>query len=198
MAKRLQIAAALVVWVTVSASGGGPAPGQTVTGGACDFGSPSPYAPEELAQYSFIIGDFEIRARGWSADGWTEQYRTARWTGRYILGGMAIMEEWYDFPPEVAPDTGRGVNIRVFDPDESIWKLMWIRTDQRQVTELRSELRNDGRMYLWRIYPTPDDRLVYFEFYEDGHWARLNFNRDEETDTWVPDYKLEAYRLPCE
>jgi hypothetical protein len=49
-------------------------------------------------------------------------------------------------------------------------------------------------MHLWRIYPTPDDRKIYFETYDQDHWARLDYNKDEESGEWTPKYKLEAIR----
>ena len=73
------------------------------------------------------------------------------------------MDEWYPFDPKDKPDTPGGVNIRMYDPEEGLWKLMWMHTEDLVPTELRSQVKDDGNMYLWRVYPTPDDRKIYFE-----------------------------------
>jgi hypothetical protein len=162
----------------------------------CDFGTPHPGMPVEFGQYDFLIGDFEVRIYIWLGDRWSEQYQKARWVGRYILGGRAVMEEWYPKDPEDDPDGPGGVNIRMYDPDEQIWKLMWMRTDDLVPTELRSQVGDDGNMRLWRVYPTPDERKIWFDIYDKDHWARLDYQQGESDDGWVPKYKLDAMRHP--
>lgn len=164
---------------------------------ACDFGAPRAGMPAAFAQYGFLIGDFEIRIHLWLGDRWSDQYRTARWTGRYILGGRAIMDEWYPFDPEANPETPGGVNIRMYDADEDLWKLMWMRSDQLVPTALRSKVEADGKMHLWRVYPTPETRKIVFETYGKDRWARFDYARGPDGGDWVPKYKYEARRRPC-
>jgi hypothetical protein len=182
----IRCAAFLALVVTTGAAAGGEE--------SCDFGSPHPAMPAEFRQYDFLIGDFEVRIRVWLGDHWSEQYQKARWIGRYILGGRAVSEEWYPKDPADDPDGPGGVNIRMYDPHENRWKLMWMRSDQLIPTELRSQVREDGRMYLWRVYPTADDRKIWFETYDKDHWARLDYQQSDSGEGWVPKYKLEAYR----
>ncbi len=164
----------------------------------CDFGEPHPGAPKELEQYDFIIGNYTVKIRVWTGEGWSEQFQKARWIGRYILQGRAVMEEWFPFDPEDKPDTPGGVNIRMYDPEEGLWKLMWMHTENLVPTELRSQIKDDGNMYLWRVYPTPDDRKIYFESYDADNWARFDYFKDESGENWIPKYKFEAHRIPCE
>ncbi len=163
---------------------------------ACDYGKPHADAPPELSQYAFLIGDFRIEARVWKDGAWSQGFRAARWNGRYILGGMAIMDEWFDFAPEEKPGTGRGVNVRMFNPDTGRWHLMWQHTKDKQVVELSSQLGEDGKMRLEWVPPKPE-RKVFFETYGPDHWARLDHRKSEETGQWTPRYKLEAFRVPC-
>jgi hypothetical protein len=163
---------------------------------ACDFGSPHPSMPEEFGQYQFIIGDFEVRIRVWTGEAWSEGYQRARWTGRYILGGRAVMEEWFPKDPEDDPNGPGGVNVRMYDAEEGLWKLMWMRNDQLTPTILRSQVKEDGNMHLWRVHPTPEDRQVHFESFDEDNWARFDHVKNEAGE-WTPKYKLEAHRLPC-
>lgn len=174
------------------------APNVALAGGACDFGKPNPDAPEEMGQYSFIIGAFDIHMHAWREGGWTEQYREARWDGRYILNGWAVMDEWYGASLEESPNFPGGVNLRMYDAEEGIWKLMWMHTGQFLATELRSQVEEeDGYMHMWRIHPTPDERKVVFETYDADHWARIVYRKDEAGENWLPQFKLDAFRRPC-
>ena len=57
-----------------------------------------------------------------------------------VLQGRAIYDEWID------PDStqgGLGVNVRIYDPQQQIWKMMWVATSSLQVQDLRA--KNDRR-----------------------------------------------------
>lgn len=162
----------------------------------CDYGKPHPDAPPELSQYAFLIGDFRIEARVWKDGAWSEGFQPARWNGRYILGGMAIMDEWFDLPPAENPGAGRGVNVRMYNPETKRWHLMWQHTKDKKVVELSSRVEDDGKMHLDWVPPKPG-RRVYFEIYGPGHWARLDYRRAEDGGDWAPRYKLEAFRVTC-
>lgn len=165
----------------------------------CDYGKPHPQAPAEMSQYAFLIGDYRIEARKWQDGAWTKGFQAARWNGRYILDGMAIMDEWFDHPPGENPDTGRGVNIRMYNPETERWHLMWQHTKNKQVVELSSKVREDGKMYLERLtHKSPQERRIWFEVYGPDHWARLDHWKSKETGEFEPKYKLEAFRVLCE
>ena len=165
-------------------------------GESCDYGKAHPDAPPEMSQYAFLIGDYRIEARAWRDGSWTEGFQAARWNGRYILGGMAIMDEWFDSPPDEDPSTIRGVNIRMYNPETERWHLMWQYTKDKAVTELSSKVETDGKMHLDWVPPKPD-RKIWFEVYGPGHWARLDHRKNEKTGKFEPKYKLEAFRVPC-
>lgn len=170
--------------------------GATAIESACHFGTPHPNAPAAFKQYDFLIGNFRIEARPWRDGAWTKGFQAAQWNGRYILDGMAVMDEWWDSDPAQNPDTQRGANVRIYDAAAGLWRIMWLHTGDKKVVELHSQVRDDGKMHLWRV-THKIERRVHFEIYGPGHWARLDYRKSEKTGEWEPKYKLEAFLVPC-
>lgn len=165
-------------------------------GGGCDYGAPHPQAPPETAQFAFLIGEFEIALHGWQGDGWSPPRPAgARWNGRYALNGMTIYDEWFDPGPDRADGTW-GANVRTYDPDAGLWKMMWIALPGRQVQDLRAQVR-DGTLTMWQVYPERPGWKAEFEVTDADHWARISYVQDPETGEWSPQYRLAATRLPC-
>lgn len=163
---------------------------------ACDYGKPHPNAPPQTSQFGFLIGEFEISLHGWHDGAWSPpRPMGAHWNGRYGLNGMAIYDEWYDPGPD-DPDGVWGVNVRTFDPEAGLWKMMWISLPERQVQDLRAEVR-DGTLTMWQVYPERPNWKAEFEITDDDHWARISYVEDPGTDKWSPQYRLAATRIPC-
>lgn len=164
----------------------------------CDYGTPHPDAPTELAQFAFLIGDFEITSHIMMANGWSPPRPgpRARWNGWYSMGGMMITDEWYDPDPGLDPNAPRGVNVRMYDPDSSEWKMMWVATTGAQVQDLRAGMR-DGKLTMWQVYPTEIDPIADFTIEDADHWHRVSYVQNEAGE-WVPQYMLRASRIPCE
>lgn len=164
---------------------------------SCDYGSPHPDAPDELRQFDFLIGDFAITAHAWRGGAWTPPRPgpAPRWNGYYTLGGMAIADEWYDPDPGLDPNSGRGINIRMWDAEDGEWDMMWIATGGRQVQDLRAKMI-DGRLTMWQVYPERPNFRAYFERTGPDSWHRISLTPDEDGN-WVPQFKLSATRIPC-
>lgn len=163
----------------------------------CHYGSPDPKAPAELAQFSFLIGDFQISLHGWRGDHWSSPVpdKTARWNGWYGLGGMAIYDEWFNPDLAQSRNGNRGVNVRLYDPGENIWKMMWIATSKKEVWDLRAQVRH-GTLTMWQVHPPRPDFKAVFNVIDDDHWERISFTHDTKGN-WVRQYKLAATRIPC-
>lgn len=164
----------------------------------CDYGSPHPQAPAELAQFSFLIGDFEITSHIMTPTGWSPPRPgpRARWNGWYSMGGMMITDEWYDPDPGLQPDAPRGVNVRMYDVESAEWIMMWVATRTKRVQDLRAAMK-DGKLTMWQVYPTKIDLLADFTIEDDDHWYRVSYTQDDAGDR-VPQYKLRATRIACD
>lgn len=168
--------------------------------GTCDYGARHPEAPEELEQFAFLVGDYEIRAYGRQGDGWTQGYLTTDWNGRWALDGFAIYDEWFDVQwPNQEKTWGRGANLRLYKPDMAQWVMVWAHTSPGAPgQDLRAQQRGD-RMVMWQVHPEKDtDWKAEFEILDDGHWVRYSYIRPFGTDEWEAEGKLEAIRKPCE
>jgi hypothetical protein len=164
----------------------------------CDYGAPHENAAEELAQFAFLIGDYTIALHAWRGDAWSPPRpgAPARWNGWYGLGGMAIVDEWYNIDPGSDPDAPRGVNVRMFDSEDDEWDMMWIATAGRQVQDLRAKMQ-DGVLTMWQVYPERPDFKAEFITEDADHWARIGYAKDDAGE-WVKQVKLAATRIACD
>lgn len=164
---------------------------------SCDFGAPNPDAPEEIHQFEFMIGNFRIEARQWTGEAFSQGYLPAEWNGRWGIDGWAVIDEWYG--PEIAPEVPRnfGVNVRYFNAETGRWSMVWQPT-RGAPSILEAEQGEDGVLRMWQVTPEPaSERRIWFEVYGDGHWARIDGPVDEDGN-FTPQYKLEAFAVPCE
>jgi len=49
--------------------------------------------------------------------------------------------------------SGAGVNIRIYDAEAGLWKTAWHDTGNNEVRELHQQVRDDGQLWLWQVYP---------------------------------------------
>ena len=163
----------------------------------CDYGSPHPNVSAEFAQFAFLIGDYKIHLHAWQEDKWSppQSGRTARWNGYYGLQGMVIIDEWFNPDPAQDVNASRGINVRMYDPEEKIWKMMWIATSGKTVQDMRAEVRDDI-LTMWQVHPDRPDFKAIFNVYDKNHWERISFTRDDNGN-WVRQFKLAATRIDC-
>ncbi len=167
--------------------------------GTCDYGLRHAEAPEELEQFAFLVGDYEIHAYGRQGDGWTQGYLTTEWNGRWALDGFAIYDEWFDVQwPNKPITTGRGANLRMYQPETKEWIMVWTHTASKDGQDLRAQLRGD-KMVMWQVHPKKTtDWKAEFEVFDDDHWMRVSYTRPYGTDKWELEGKLEAFRKTCQ
>lgn len=189
---RLYFAAAFLVAITTTALAQPVAPPET-----CDYGAPHENTPPETAEFAFLIGDYQISLHRWLGENWSPAQPgvSARWNGRYGLGGMAIVDEWFHPDPAQNADAPRGINVRMYDPDAEEWDMMWVATGGRQVQDLRAKVI-DGILTMWQVYPERPEFRAEFNVDDADHWNRVTFGKDENGD-WVKQFKLAATRIPC-
>lgn len=165
---------------------------------SCDYGSPHPEAPEELKQFAFLIGDYTITLHAWQNEAWTPPRpgAPARWNGYYGLGGMAIIDEWYNSDPSMDVNAPRGINVRMWDDEADEWDMMWIATAGKQVQDLRAKVK-DGALTMWQVYPERPTFKATFHVDDEDHWERISYVKDENGE-WAKQFRLAATRIPCE
>lgn len=89
-----------------------------------EFGKPNPSAPPELAEFAFIIGEWNCDVRVKAEDGAVQTYQ-ATWTGRYILDGYVIADE-YRMLDHAGSVIVHGMNFRSYDAEKKAWVMRWL------------------------------------------------------------------------
>lgn len=148
------------------------------------FGRPHPDAPPELAQFAFMIGEFDCVDEIRQADGsWVRT--DAIWNASYFLNGQGIQDRYWS-------DTFATSNIRIFDPARGAWFVNFVRTPANAVThgQWRGEqvMTEEGpTMVMWS--GTPDrangSRLTFHDIRPDGfEWVAETLTDGAATPTW--------------
>jgi hypothetical protein len=163
----------------------------------CDYGAMHPNAPAQTQEFAFLIGDYTITLHAWQGEKWSPPQPgvTARWNGRYGLGGMAIVDEWFHPDPAQDPNSSRGINVRMYDEEAGEWDMMWVATGANQVQDLRAKVI-DGVLTMWQVYPERADFQATFHVDDADHWSRVTYAKDENGE-WAKTFLLAATRIPC-
>lgn len=149
------------------------------------FGTLSPKAPPETAQYAFLIGEWRCRTKYMRPDG-TFSEGTATWTGRYILDGWAIQDVWES--PQPDGTVFQGTNIRSWNPEIGAWENRWLPQGTLQWKRFESSMV-DGTMVMTGgtgVDPLGSfvDRNTFHEITEDS-WTWRKDRSWDDGETWI-------------
>ncbi len=128
------------------------------------YGDRHEAAPVELDLFSFLIGRWEGSGKTRLADGTIAEYDGLSWIGRYVLDGMAIIDELH----APLPDGGRGLGItlRYFDADNDNWVIEFLNVSasfvRRQVNARSGAVEKDGSTV---VVTSVSDDSISREFY---------------------------------
>jgi hypothetical protein len=110
------------------------------------YGDRHQAAPEELELFCFLIGKWEGSGRTRLADGTIAEYDGLTWIGRYMLDGMAIVDELHAPLPDGGQ--GLGITLRYFDMDSDVWVVEFLNVSnsfiRRQVSARSGVVEKDG------------------------------------------------------
>ena len=86
---------------------------------AYPYGRPHPDAPPELAQFDFMIGEFDCEEATRNRDGSWREFN-AVWNASYFLNGHGIQDRYWN--PRFSTS-----NLRIFDPKAGLWKVTFFK-----------------------------------------------------------------------
>lgn len=164
-----------------------------------EYGKPNPNAPQELSQFAFLIGKCRCDAKLKLENGEWENLQ-ATWTGRYILDGYVIEDEFRMTKP-----TGEllvlGINLRSFDVKKKTWTMKWLNAVAGTWVDLGPDelggVRADGRSISYSfkepIGSHAFTRATYGNFSENHFTWRGEISDDGKT--WDEFLVIEAYRI---
>ena len=88
------------------------------------YGRLNPKAPPELARFAFLVGRWRCDVRI-TPPGSAELRFRGEWTGRYVLDGYAIVEEYRQWD-SAGTLVQLGQNIRSYDAARRRWVIRWL------------------------------------------------------------------------
>ena len=89
-----------------------------------DFGRIHPHAPAALGRFAFLVGRWRCDARVKLESGEWQAFH-ATWSGRFILDGHAIADE-YRMTDASGVSIVLGLNLRTYDAGRQAWNMKWL------------------------------------------------------------------------
>jgi len=163
-----------------------------------EYGAPNSNAPEELSQFTFLIGKWRCDAKIKGADGAWQPFQ-ATWVGRYILDGYAIADEYRMTKPD-GTLVMLGQNYRSYNTDKKAWVMKWQEALTSTWLDLGPEelggVRVNDTSITYKAQFRPDEihRMTYLNISEDHFTWRGEASRDGGK-TWTEIMVIEAYRI---
>jgi hypothetical protein len=128
------------------------------------YGDRHEAAPDELDLFSFLIGRWEGSGKTRLADGTIAEYDGLTWIGRYVLDGMAIVDELHAPLPD--GNRGLGITLRYFDSQRDGWVVEFLNVTnsfiRRQVNAQGGAVEKDGSTV---VVTSVSDESISREYY---------------------------------
>ena len=164
-----------------------------------DFGRRNPNAPPELERFAFLIGRFRCNAK-LTQDG--EHWHTfeATWTGRYILDGYAIADEYRMTDPS-GKTVVLGMNLRAYDARSQTWNVKWLDALSGRWLDLgppdRGGITFDGPSVVYAFRESVMDHTYTRARYTKIADGRFTWHGEKSEDerTWSEFMVIEATRV---
>lgn len=123
----------------------------------------------EYAGFDFWLGDWQIEQKIRDGEKWIEL--PARTSVRKTLDGCALLENWqgqvqFPWTKMNAPEAMTGLSLRYYLPDEGVWRIQWMDTQNPVLSE--------GH------YGAIENGIGEFEPKEkpaNGRWGKIVFER---------------------
>ena len=172
------------------------------------FGTQHAEAPAPTEQFGQLVGIWLAQQEILTPDGWKKE-PNALWTWKYILGGYATQDLWYqkkDALADYLDISGRDYmlsGIRIFDPKSNEWKIGWASNGGGQTPG------QDGGHFTARMEDgelimsgppfiseqgTSYQRVVFYQIQENNFKWRSDFSVDDGI-SWNTIMKVSAIRL---
>lgn len=156
------------------------------------IGARNPDGPAELAQYDFLIGDWDVEIT-WYFRGKEPAKNKAKWHNHWIVNGNVVMLEWRG-------TQFTGTELRAWHPGKKIWEGVNIYPDfGGGMNEVSSEFI-DGKMYVTIPVKGPNgpfiSRETYYDIEADSYKMKSEHSFDEG-ETWERGlYEMTVVRTP--
>jgi hypothetical protein len=150
------------------------------------YGDRHEAAPEELDLFSFLIGKWQGSGKTRLADGTIAEYDGLVWIGRYVLDGMAIIDELHAPLPDGG--TGLGITLRYFDSDSDSWIVEFLNVSnsfiRRQVNARSGAVEKDGSTVVVTSVDGESSSREYYRVIDDDSFVYTIDLTNDGGETW--------------
>lgn len=150
------------------------------------YGTRSDSAPVELDVFSFLIGKWEGSGRTRLGDGTIAEYDGLTWIGRYVLDGMAIIDELHAPLPD--GNRGLGITLRYFDRQRAWWVVEFLNVTnsfiRRQVNGRAGAVERDGSTVVVTSVSDESISREYYRVIDDDSFVYTIDLSNDGGDTW--------------
>jgi hypothetical protein len=150
------------------------------------YGDRHEAAPDELDLFSFLIGKWEGSGKTRLADGTMVEYDGLTWIGRYVLDGMAIIDELHAPLPD--GNRGLGITLRYFDSQRDGWLIEFLNVTnsfiRRQVNAQAGAVEKDGSTVV--VISVSDESISreYYRVIDDDSFVYSIDLSNDRGETW--------------
>ncbi len=152
------------------------------------YGEKNTEAPHQLAEFSFLVGQWQGSGRTRLANGSYADFSGVTWIGRYILDGMAIADEFHASTPD--GKAYLGISLRQFDTHRNSWIVEYLNVSnsflRRQVNPRSGSVSHqaDGP-----VVTSADGQAQFRETYRVTDKDHFTYSAESSKDggrTWDP------------
>lgn len=123
------------------------------------YGRKHPDAPAELAQFDFMIGEFDCIDETRQPNGSMRRFK-AIWNAHFFLNGFGVQDEYW------SPGFSTS-NIRIFDPEEGVWVITFFKMPGYQSGVWKGGLEGD-KLVFRNGDRTSGPGLTFYDRTDDG------------------------------
>ena len=157
------------------------------------YGKVNPAAPEQLKDYSQLIGSCDCKSTNRKQDGTWNEAVNMKWNWKYILNGMAVQDE------SLKDDGAHSGSIRQYVADSSRWYVHWYSSKSPSSKfPVWEGNKKDNKIILYKEQKAPNGtdgfyRLTFYDISEIGYkWAGEWVDKTEKIV--YPTWKIECIR----
>ncbi|MEZ5347098.1 MAG: hypothetical protein R2681_16240 [Pyrinomonadaceae bacterium] len=149
---------------------------------AFPFGRLNPAAPQETAQFSFMIGEFDCVDEIINPQDGKWVKFPAIWNAKYFLNGQGIIDQYWS--PQFSTS-----NIRIFDPKEKKWNVTFFRMPGSN-SGVWSGTKEGESMVMRQGTDEKGSRLTFSGISDDGFkWIGESMTNGNPSPFWKSDCK---------